>query len=203
MPATKALLLAAALICANCTSAKQPAAPAADTAVKILNFYAREGDVTEGSATVLCYAVENAKAVTMEPPSADGVWPSRNRCVEVRPTRETTYTLQAEGADGRTVSQSLNVEVKADQDALPRVSSFRIESCSRDYANKPIFKLSFSAGNVVEVSIDPPVFETLHGSPTGEFYVTPEKNTTYTLIVTGKHGHVAKRDLTVDISKCR
>ncbi len=139
----------------------------------------------------------------MDPPSADGVWPSHNRCVEVRPTHATTYTLKAEGVDGRSVSQSLNVEVKADTGLLPRISSFKIESCSRDYQNKAIFKLGFAAGNVVEVSIDPPVFGTLHGSPNGEFYVTPEKNTTYTLSVTGKHGHVAKQQLTVDVSKCR
>ncbi len=196
--------LAAALLCAACTSAKkQPGAPVADTTVKILNFYARESDVTEGTSTVLCYAVENAKTVSMDPPSDDGVWPSRNRCVEVRPRHETVYKLQAEGNDGRTVTQALNVGVRTDAEQLPKISFFSVESCSRDYANKAIFKLGFAAGNVGEVSIDPPVFQTLHGSPAGEFYVTPDKNTTYTLTVTGKHGHAVKQQVSVDISKCR
>jgi hypothetical protein len=202
MRAIDRTLMSAALFCAGCTSARQQAVPAEDNGVKILNFYAHDGVLTEGKSTELCYAVENAKAVSIDPP-VDAVWPSRSRCIEVRPTRETTYTLKAVGLDGRAVSQSLNVQLTADADVLPQVASFRMESCSRDYADKPIFKLSFAAANVLEVSIDPPVFETLHGSPTGEFYVSPEKNTTYTLSVTGKYGHVARRQLTVDVSKCR
>ena len=49
------------------------------------------------------------------------------------------------------------------------------------------------------MDIDPPVFPTLHGSPYGNFYVSPRKTTTYTLTVTGKKGRQARRQLTVEV----
>jgi hypothetical protein len=56
--------------------------------VKILQFYARDGVVTEGEKTVLCYGVSNARSVRIDPP-VEGVGPALTRCVEVQPKRET------------------------------------------------------------------------------------------------------------------
>jgi hypothetical protein len=129
---TSALLnavLAAILLSSGCNSVKpKPLAAVEDSGVKILNFYARDGDVVEGKSTVLCYAVENAKAVSIDPPSVDAVWPSRNRCIEVNPDRETQYTLTAEGPDGRSVTQSLSLHVSADTDVPPSVTSFAVKA---------------------------------------------------------------------------
>ena len=166
--------------------------------VKILQFYAREGNVVEGGKSVICYGVLNAKSVRLDPP-VEGVSPALNRCVEVPAERQTRYTLTAAGADGHTVSESFVLGVHADRDTLPRITSFGIAKRERDYTGKWIFSLSFAAQNPVEVSIDPPVFPTLHGSPNGSFYVAPEKTTTYTLTVTGKYGHKAQRQVTVQV----
>jgi hypothetical protein len=168
------------------------------TAVKILQFYARESSVTEGGKSVICYGVVNAKAVRMEPALA-GLSPSLNRCVEAAPRRDTRYTLIAEGQDGTVVSESFVLGVVPDQETLPRITSFRITKTERDYTGKWIFSLAFAAQNPEEVSIDPPVFPTLHRSPFGNFYVAPSKTTTYTLTVTGKFGHKAQQQLTVQV----
>jgi hypothetical protein len=111
-------------------------------------------------------------------PRVDGVSPSLNRCVEVSAEKETRYTLTAEGADGRTVSESFVLGVRADQETLPKITSFHLTRRERDYTGKWIFSLAFAAQNPEEVSIDPPVFRTLHRSPMGSFYVAPEKTTT-------------------------
>src|SRR5204863_9006007 len=124
-----------------------------------------------------------------------------NRGVEVGAERETRYTLTAEGADGRRISESFVLGVHADQDTLPRITSFGIAKRERDYTGKWIFSLSFAAQNPEEVSIDPPVFSPLHRSPMGSFYVAPEKTTTYTLTVTGKYGHKAQKQVTVEVPK--
>jgi hypothetical protein len=166
--------------------------------VKILQFYARDGNVVEGGKSVICYGVLNARSVRLDPP-LEGVSPSLNRCVEVAAKRETRYTLSAEGADDRTVSESFVLGVHADSDTLPRITSFGIAKRERDYTGKWIFSLSFAAQNPEEVSIEPPVFPTLHRSPFGSFYVAPEKTTTYTLTVTGKYGHKARRQVTVQV----
>ena len=172
------------------------------SAVRIVMFYARDGILTEGAATVLCYGVLNASAVRLDPP-AGAVWPSRNHCIDIRPQRDTRYTLTAHGADGRTASASFIVQVAPDPAILPKIDSFRVARCKKDYLGKPVFALSFSDHNAEEVSIDPPVFRPLAGAPMGQFYVAPETTTTYTLSVRGKYGHVARQQLTVDVSTCQ
>jgi hypothetical protein len=168
------------------------------TDLKILQFYSREGTVTEGDKTLLCYGVLNAKVVRLDPPVAN-IYPSLNRCVEAAPSRQTLYTLTAEGQDGRTVSAALTLGVVPDQETLPRIKSFTIAKRERDYTGKWIFSLTYSLENCEEVSIDPPVFPTLHRSPFGSFYVAPASTTTYTLTVTGKFGHKTSRQLTVEV----
>src|SRR5262249_6380046 len=168
------------------------------TQVRILQFYARESAVIEGGKSVICYGVVNAKSVRVEPP-LEGISPALNRCVEAAPRRDTRYTLIAEGQDGTMVSESFVLGVVPDQETLPRITSFRITKTERDYTGKWIFSLAFAAQNPEEVSIDPQVFPTLHRSPMGQFYVAPEKTTTYTLTVTGKYGHKAQRQLTVRV----
>jgi hypothetical protein len=168
------------------------------TDVRILQFYARESSVVEGGKSVICYGVVNAKSVRTEPP-IPGISPALNRCVEAAPGKDTRYTLIAEGEDGRVVSESFVLGVHPDQDTLPRITSFGITKTERDYTGKWIFSLRFEAQNPEEVSIDPPVFPTLHRSPYGSFYVAPAKTTTYTLTVTGKFGHKSQRQLTVQV----
>jgi hypothetical protein len=170
--------------------------------VRIVMFYARDGIVTEGAATVLCYGVLNASAVRLDPP-ADAVWPSRNHCIDIRPQRNTRYTLTAQGSDGRNTSASFIVQVAPDPATLPKIDSFRVARCKKDYLGEPVFALSFSDHNAEEVSIDPPVFRPLAGAPMGQFYVAPETTTTYTLSVRGKYGHVVRQQLTVDVSTCQ
>jgi hypothetical protein len=168
------------------------------TDVKIIQFYARDGNIVEGTKSVICYGVLNAKSVRIDPPLA-GVSPSLNRCVEVYAEKETRFTLTAEGFDGRSASESFVLGVRADQETLPRITRFAVTKRERDYSGKWIFSVAFSAENPEEVSIEPPAFPTLHRSPMGSFYVAPEKTTTYTLTVTGKFGHKATKTLTVQV----
>ena len=195
-------LAAAALLYTGCSAPpvqQKTAAEAADP-VKITAFYPRDAIVTEGGKTVLCYGVMNAKSVRIDPP-VEGVSPALSRCVEVRPKGETRYTLTAEGADGQVVTQSAVVHIGTDTSTLPRISSFQIDGKSKDYAGKTVYSLSFSDQNAEEVSIDPPVFPTLHGAPTGSFSVRPDKTTTYTLKAKGKNGHAVEKQLTIEVKE--
>ncbi len=77
----------------------------------IQNFYATPGVVRRGETVQLCYGVANAKTVKLEPQS-NPVWPSYSRCVDVNPTKSTTYTLTIADAAGNTRTQSLEVKVR-------------------------------------------------------------------------------------------
>ena len=166
--------------------------------VKILQFYAREGTLVEGASTVICYGVVNAKSVTIEP-KVDGVSPSLNRCVAVAPEKDTTYTMTAEGNNGKKVSASFLLSVKPDEASLPRVTSFMVAKHTVE-RGKHIYLLTFAFENAKEVSIDPPLFSPLTDSaPFGQFFAAPEKTTTYTLTVTGKRGRKASKQLTLTV----
>jgi len=142
----------------------------------------------------------NAKAVEIEP-TVDGVFPALNRCVAVAPEKDTRYTLTAEGNDGQKVAASFVMSVHPDEALLPKITSFAIAGQQKDYRGRIVFLLSFGAQNVETVDIDPQAFPTLHGAPYGRFYVAPEKTTTYTLTVTGKRGHQARQQLTVEVPR--
>ena len=77
----------------------------------ILNFYASPGTIRRGETSRLCYGVSNAKTVTLEPQSSP-VWPSPARCVDVSPTKNTTYTLTIQDASGNTKTATVEVKVR-------------------------------------------------------------------------------------------
>ena len=77
----------------------------------IQTFYAIPGVIRRGQSTQLCYGVANAKTVRLEP-QANPVWPSYSRCVEVAPTKTTTYTLTIEDASGNKKSETVEVKVR-------------------------------------------------------------------------------------------
>ena len=86
-----------------------PAGPTG-TAVRITQFYARSNEMTDADRNLICYGVENATTVRIDPP-IENLFPSRNRCIWAEPKRNTTYTLYAEGADGSRESASLDLRV--------------------------------------------------------------------------------------------
>lgn len=79
--------------------------------MKILTFYANPPVVKRGERALLCYGVASAKAVRIEP-DAERITPSLSRCIEVRPAKETQYTLTAEDAQGRSLKQETVLKVE-------------------------------------------------------------------------------------------
>ena len=75
----------------------------------ILSFYASPTAIRRGESAQLCYGVSNTKTVKLEP-QAQPVWPSVAHCLDVSPSKSTTYKLTIE--DGAGHSQSQDVEVK-------------------------------------------------------------------------------------------
>ncbi len=81
------------------------------TAVRITQFYARTGEMTDAERNIICYGVRNAKTVRLDPP-VENLAPSLSRCFWIEPKQDTTYTLFAEGTDGSQDSASFQVYVK-------------------------------------------------------------------------------------------
>ena len=91
---------------------RQPAGERnSSTGVRITQFYATSGEITDADHDTVCYGVENARSVRLEPPVVD-VRPALTRCFWVEPKQDTTYSLIAEGNDGSRDSSSFRVRVK-------------------------------------------------------------------------------------------
>jgi len=87
----------------------------------IRTFYVSPAIIHPGEKSQLCYDVDNAKSVMLDPPAGE-VWPSHTRCLDLSPTKTTTYTLTITGATGRSVSQS--VELKVQEHEPVHIKSF-------------------------------------------------------------------------------
>lgn len=170
------------------------------SAVKILQFYARESVITEHQSTVICYGVVNAKSVRIDPPLA-GVYPALNKCTEVAPEHDTKYTLTAEGKDGQSETAAFTLVVKPDLANRPRITKFQVVKHSFE-EGRHYFTIDFQFENASRVTIDPPVFSAIEDSaPSGQWLVAPETSTTYTLTVMDKKGRKASKQLTVEVPK--
>ncbi len=78
--------------------------------LKILAFYASPGRINPGQKASLCYGVNEAKSVRLDPP-VEEVWPAYTRCIQVSPAKDTEYKLTAEDAAGHSVSQKAVIQV--------------------------------------------------------------------------------------------
>ena len=74
-------------------------------------FSADSGFLRRGEHTQLCYGVENAKTVKLDPPVAQ-LKPTYRDCIEIAPTKTTTYTVTASDDKGHSKSESLTVRVQ-------------------------------------------------------------------------------------------
>src|ERR1035441_10066937 len=92
--------------------APSPPAPSSADAARITQFYTTKALVSRGDTALVCYGVENATAVWLEPPRQE-LSAALARCVEISPLVDTTYKLTAEGIDGKTVTAELKVSVGA------------------------------------------------------------------------------------------
>ena len=79
--------------------------------VRIVGVVANPPQIQRGKQSLFCYGVMNAKVVRLDPP-VEPVHPSPSYCFEISPANTTTYTLTAEDANGKSVSQTITITVR-------------------------------------------------------------------------------------------
>jgi hypothetical protein len=195
----------AALVLALAACGTQPEArrtKPAPAPVRIVHFYASAPEVAAGQAVTICYGVENARAVRLDPP-AEPLKPLFNRCFSVSPKRTTTYTLTAEGPDGRTASASFTVRVRTSGASRepPREAEgmIRLFAASAE-AVRPgeTVTLCYGVAGAVSVRVEP---YSLPLAPAEKycFLVKPAATTTYVLTATAADGRREQAQLIVQV----
>ena len=203
----RTFLVVAAVWMIGCGQAPAPpeakrSAPSPPAPVKINFFYASRGNVEKGQPVTLCYGVDSAISVRLEPP-VEQLNPGYNRCFQVTPAETTTYRFVAEGAGGSTASLSVKVAVNTAPQAAPSpapVSSLipMFLAASPEISAGAAATLCYSVPDAAAVSVYPPVMA-LEPAARRCFKAAPASTTTYTLTARGRDGHVETESVTVTV----
>jgi hypothetical protein len=194
-------VLLAACGCSDQSGRPEPRPAAPPPAAKILQLYASPNPVETGQKTLLCYGLENATSVELQPP-VEGLGVSPNRCLPIAPRRTTTYTLTAAGAAGTPARQTVTVHVVPATAAPPPASSSKLirtfAASAEEIAAGAQVTLCYGAAQPVSsVRLEPGLGD-LPAKATGCVAVTPPRTTTYTLSVTAA-GKTDRSELTVRV----
>jgi len=198
--------LAALLMLAACRPAPKPqseAKPPEQPPVRITHFYASPPVLEPGRHATVCYGVENARAVRLDPP-VEELRPAYNRCFQVAPPRDTTYTLVAEGHDGKTVSASFELKVAGARPAKKAAPPPSPEPLIQEFTATPLetapggrVTVCYAVTENASIRLQPDV-ERPPG-PRACFSVALRETTRYTLTVTDPSGRTETQSLTVKV----
>lgn len=145
-----------------------------------------------GEPAKICYGVENARSVWISPPMQE-LSAALARCIEVEPKVKTTYTLTAEGGDGKRVAQDITIGVGAAKAKIVNVNVNALQV-------KPgqVVTICYTTANARSVTIDPPGFR---GGPAAKGCANhhPVRTTTYTIAATGAEGDRDQEQVTVQV----
>jgi hypothetical protein len=178
--------------CANpAKHAEVPVAAPAESA-KITQFYTTLPQVARGETALLCYGVENAITVWLEPTRRElSAVPAR--CVEISPAADTTYRLTVEGEDGKLVTRELNVSVGPARAKIVNVNVSALQVKPGD-----LVSVCYTVANARAVTIDPIGFR---GGSAAKGCATdqPRKTKTYTISAVGAGGEKDQERVTVQV----
>ena len=189
--------LVTVLFLASCSESVAPApakkeAPPRPDPPKITQFYASPAHPRQGEKTLLCYGVENAKDVRLDPP-VEEVWPALSRCFEVKPKGAAKYTLSASGPGG-SVSQSLSLTP-----APPAVEIIEVSINKLDFTRGETATVCYKAKNAKNVSIRPGEWIDPHTPENGCIQDKPQRETTYVVTATGAGGETDTERVTARV----
>ena len=150
--------------------------------MRITHFYPRSGgEIFDGDQDLICYGVRNAERVWVEPPVAE-LSPTLTRCFFVEPHEDTGYTLTAEDAAGRRVSESLRVRVK------PAPAQIRMLAVSDRQVHKgEAMTVCYGVEHARAVRLEPIGWQLAStAKDCVRFY--PSASTTFSLVAVGEGG---------------
>ncbi len=188
--ASVALCLALAGCGSNPPAEKKAAAePVAAEKVKITQFYSPSPLVPRGLHGQLCYGVENASKVEINPP-VEEVWPSPARCFDITPKQKTTFTLTAYGANGSRDSKSVLITVGS---APPKLYDLSVNSTQVKPGDLVV--VCFKADNAKSIKAGPGHLDRDRNCLSDN----PKKTTTYRIVALGGDNEQDSGTVTVHV----
>lgn len=166
---------------------------------KIASFSVSPSAIPANGQAQLCYEVENADSVRIDPNIGERR-PASKECLSVTPSETLTYTLTAFARDGTTTTQQITLNVEP---ASPQAEIVHFEVKRDDGADGAAgvqFQLCYEVRKAAHAEIDnnggTVVLDQDHCQQ-----ITPQQTTTYTLTATGQDGRTVTRQATADATK--
>jgi hypothetical protein len=161
----------------------------------ITQFYPTAPRIGRGEQVQLCYGVNNATKVSLEPP-VESVWPALARCFAIRPAATATYTLTASDDQGHSASQSVTIEVGAAKSAGAHI--IEVIASKLEIAAGEQVTICYTARNATSVSITPGQ-AAQQTAEKGCVTDNPKTTTTYQVVATGKGGERDSERVTIKV----
>jgi hypothetical protein len=166
---------------------------AASAAPRITQFWAVDTRLPRGETTRICYGVENASAVRIEP-DVKRLYPALTYCFEIAPQRTTTYTLTAQDADGSTAMQSVTVRLGPPRARILEVSVNKLQVAAGERV-----VVCYKARNATSAGIHPGQFVTSRSLEHACVEDFPRVTTAYTVTIAGVGGQKDTEKVTVQV----
>ena len=157
---------------------------------RITQFYASPPNPPKGEKALVCYGVENATEVRLDPP-VERVWPAASRCFDFVPQGEAALILSARRGSEQ-VSRSLTLKPGPAQVKLLQVSINKLE-----FAAGETVTICFQARNATTVTIQPG--QAFRSQNTGCIEDHPKQTTTYVVRATGAGGDTDSEKVTATV----
>jgi hypothetical protein len=160
--------------------------------VRITQFYASPANPPKGEKTLLCYGVENATEVRLDPP-IERVWPAMARCFDIDSTKTATYRLTA-ARGSESVSETVTVKP-----GPPAVKIIEVSINKAQFDSGEMATVCFKAKNAVATIIRPGNWINPHTPFVGCVMDHPRKTTTYIVTATGEGGDTDSERVTAKV----
>ena len=172
---------------------RKPSAPASKAApVRITQFYASPPNPPKGEKSLVCYGVENATDVRLDPP-VERVWPSPSHCFDFTPLKETVLTLTAARGPEQAM-QTITLNPGPPEAKLLQVSINKVEASAGDEIT-----VCFKARNATRVALRPGKPYGPQSPEQGCVQDKPQRTTTYVVTATGAAGDIDTERVTVKV----
>jgi hypothetical protein len=157
----------------------------------IQSFTASKTEITKGETVTLKWNVAHAQSISIKKEAEANL--SANGTLDVRPTADTTYVLEAVGTDKVVVTQSITVKVLDG----PKITSFKATELS--VTKGKLVTLSWTTTNATGCQLVTSDGITVKNRlANGSLSITPNKTKKYTLIAYDDKGR--KDELTITIT---
>ena len=173
----------------------------ADNPPRIASFSVSPTTIPTNGQAQLCYEVENAQSVRIEPNVGERRPPTKE-CINVTSSETLTYSLTAFAANGKSTTQQATLTVEAAPTPPPvrpaDITYFAVERRDGPAGAVPQLRLCYEVRYADHAEIDNDIGEVKLNSRDCRT-ITPQQTTTYTISATGADGTTKTRQVTADV----